>query len=239
MANALIVKNVRFLVTCDDSNRILEHGDMLVRDGVIAQMGTGLQAPADAQVLDATGMILYPGLINTHHHLYQTFSRNLPQVQRMELFPWLKTLYEIWKNLDDESVYYSTITGAGELLKHGCTTCLDHHYVFPQGRSAGFLDAQFAAADALGIRFHATRGSMDLSVKDGGLPPDSVVQPLDEILRDSQLAVEKFHDPSRYAMHQVALAPCSPFSVSEALLRESAALARSLGVRLHTHLAET
>ena len=239
MANALFVKNVRFLVTCDDSNRILEHGDMLVRDGVIAQMGTGLQAPADAQVLDATGMILYPGLINTHHHLYQTFSRNLPQVQRMELFPWLKTLYEIWKNLDDESVYYSTITGAGELLKHGCTTCLDHHYVFPQGRSAGFLDAQFAAADALGIRFHATRGSMDLSVKDGGLPPDSVVQPLDEILRDSQLAVEKFHDPSRYAMHQVALAPCSPFSVSEALLRESAALARSLGVRLHTHLAET
>ena len=157
----------------------------------------------------------------------------------MELFPWLKTLYEIWKGIDGDSVYYSSLTGMGELLKTGCTTCLDHHYVFPEHSAGALLDAQFAAADALGIRMAATRGSMDLSVKDGGLPPDSVVQTIDEILRDSQAVVEKYHDSSRYSMHTVALAPCSPFSVTGGLLRESAVLARSLGVRLHTHLAET
>ena len=157
----------------------------------------------------------------------------------MELFPWLKTLYEIWKHVDEDVVYYSSLTGMGELLKTGCTTCLDHHYVFPGTVGGGLLDAQFHAADELGMRFHATRGSMDLSVKDGGLPPDSVVQTIDEILRDSQAVVEKYHDSSRYSMHTVALAPCSPFSVTGGLLRESAVLARSLGVRLHTHLAET
>ena len=238
MQKLLFVKNIRWLVTCNDENQVLEHTNLLVRDGVIDAIGA-ISQPPEAEVLDASHMILYPGLINTHHHLYQTFSRNLPQVQHMELFPWLKALYEIWKNLDDDSVYYSTLTGAGELLKHGCTTCLDHHYVFPQGRSSGFLDAQFSAADALGIRFYATRGSMDLSVKDGGLPPDSVVQPIDVILKESEEAVKKFHDPKPYAMHRVALAPCSPFSVSEELLRQSAKLARELGVRLHTHLAET
>ena len=238
MQKLLFVKNIRWLVTCNDENQVLEHTNLLVRDGVIDAIGA-ISQPPEAEVLDASHMILYPGLINTHHHLYQTFSRNLPQVQHMELFPWLKALYEIWKNLDDDSVYYSTLTGAGELLKHGCTTCLDHHYVFPQGRSAGFLDAQFSAADALGIRFYATRGSMDLSVKDGGLPPDSVVQPIDVILKESEEAVKKFHDPKPYSMHRVALAPCSPFSVSEELLRQSAKLARELGVRLHTHLAET
>ena len=190
-------------------------------------------------VIDASHMVMYPGLINTHHHLYQTFSRNLPEVQNLELFPWLKALYEIWKNLDEESVYYSSITGLGELLKTGCTTCLDHHYVFPKGHTFGLLEAQFQAANDLGIRFYATRGSMDLSAKDGGLPPDSVVQTVNEILRDCREAVEKFHDSSPYSMHQVALAPCSPFSVSKELLQESAKLARSLHVRLHTHLAET
>ncbi len=192
-----------------------------------------------ADVIDASNMVMYPGLINTHHHLYQTFSRNLPQVQNMELFPWLKTLYEIWKHVDEDVVYYSSLTGMGELLKTGCTTCLDHHYVFPGTVGGGLLDAQFHAADELGMRFHATRGSMDLSVKDGGLPPDSVVQSVDEILKDSEEAVARHHDGSRYSMHQVALAPCSPFSVTGELLRESAVLARKLKVRLHTHLAET
>ena len=157
----------------------------------------------------------------------------------MELFPWLKTLYEIWKSLEEESIYYSSMSGMGELLKTGCTTILDHHYVFPQGKSDRFLNVQFAAADELGVRFHATRGSMDLGVKDGGLPPDSVVQTIDKIMYDSEAAVKQFHDPSRYSMHQVALAPCSPFSVSEELLRQTAILARQLGVRMHTHLAET
>ena len=237
MAETLLMKNVKYLVTCDDNDRLMTDINMLVTDGVITYIGTE-EKTAD-KVIDASRMVVYPGLINSHHHLYQTFTRNLPQVQNMELFPWLKTLYEIWKGIDGDSVYYSSLTGMGELLKTGCTTCLDHHYVFPEHSAGVLLDAQFAAADALGIRMAATRGSMDLSVKDGGLPPDSVVQTIDEILRDSQAVVEKYHDSSRYSMHTVALAPCSPFSVTGGLLRESAVLARSLGVRLHTHLAET
>ena len=231
----LLIKNVKHLVTCDTDDRVLNGVNVLVQDGIIVRIGQEDMTADD--VIDASHMVMYPGLINTHHHLYQTFSRNLPQVQNMELFPWLKTLYEIWKNVNENVAYYSSLTGMGELLKNGCTTCLDHHYVFPKGHNKGILDAQFAAADALGIRFHATRGSMDLSVKDGGLPPDSVVQTVDEILSDCEEAVKKFHDPNPYAMHQVA--PCSPFSVSGELLRESAKLARRLKVRLHTHLAET
>lgn len=173
----LLVKNVRHLVTCDCEDRVLGGVNVLVEDGVVTAIGQEDFAAED--VIDASDMVMYPGLINTHHHLYQTFSRNLPQVQNMELFPWLKTLYEIWKNTDEDVAYYSSMTGMGELLKTGCTTCLDHHYVFPKGHEHGLLDAQFAAADELGIRFHATRGSMDLSVKDGGLPPDSVVQTVD------------------------------------------------------------
>lgn len=237
MKGTLLVKNVKHLVTCDAEDRVLDNVNVLVKDGVIEKIGCE-NMTAD-EVIDGSHMVMYPGLINTHHHLYQTFSRNLPQVQNMELFPWLKTLYEIWKNVDEDVTYYSSLTGMGELLKNGCTTCLDHHYVFPKGHETGILDAQFAAADALGMRFHATRGSMDLSVKDGGLPPDSVVQTVDEILADCEEAVKKYHDPNPYSMHQVALAPCSPFSVTGELLKESAVLARKLNVRLHTHLAET
>lgn len=237
MKGTLLVKNVKHLVTCDGNDRLLDGVNVFIRDGIIESIGQNEETAED--VIDASNMVMYPGLINTHHHLYQTFSRNLPQVQNMELFPWLKTLYEIWKHVDEDVVYYSSLTGMGELLKTGCTTCLDHHYVFPGNTGTGLLDAQFGAADALGMRFHATRGSMDLSVKDGGLPPDSVVQTVDEILKDSREAVEKFHDSSRYSMHQVALAPCSPFSVTGTLLKESAVLARDLKVRLHTHLAET
>ncbi len=237
MKRNLLVKNVKHLVTCDNDDRVLDDVNVFVQDGIVSYIGKEEKTAED--VIDASHMVMYPGLINTHHHLYQTFSRNLPQVQNMELFPWLKTLYEIWKNLDEDIAYYSSLTGMGELLKTGCTTCLDHHYVFPKGREHGILDAQFAAADALGMRFHATRGSMDLSKKDGGLPPDSVVQTVDEILADCEDAVAKFHDSSRYSMHQVALAPCSPFSVTGELLKESAKLARKLHVRLHTHLAET
>lgn len=237
MKGTLLVKNVKHLVTCDGNDRLLDGVNVFIRDGIIESIGQNEETAED--VIDASNMVMYPGLINTHHHLYQTFSRNLPQVQNMELFPWLKTLYEIWKHVDEDVVYYSSLTGMGELLKTGCTTCLDHHYVFPGNTGTGLLDAQFGAADALGMRFHATRGSMDLSVKDGGLPPDSVVQTVDGILKDSREAVEKFHDSSRYSMHQVALAPCSPFSVTGTLLKESAVLARDLKVRLHTHLAET
>ena len=209
--STLLIKNVKHLVTCDESDNVYSNVNVLAKDGVITYIGKDEKAADD--VIDASNMVMYPGLINTHHHLYQTFSRNLPQVQNLELFPWLKALYEIWKNLDEEVIYYSSLTGLGELLKTGCTTCLDHHYVFPKGHTEGILESQFRAVDDLGIRFHATRGSMDLSVKDGGLPPDSVVQSVDDILKDCTTAVEKFHDSSKYSMHQVALAPCSPLLV--------------------------
>jgi len=234
---SLFIKNASAIVTCDDKDTVLENAGILIRDGVIVCMGKEDQ-PAD-EILDAGRCIVCPGLVNTHHHLYQTFSRNLPQVQNMELFDWLRALYEIWKNLDGEAVYNSSVVGMGELLKTGCTTCFDHHYVFPGGSSDTLLDAQFQAAADLGIRMYASRGSMDLSRKDGGLPPDSVVQSVDEILRDAQDAVAKYHDPSPFSMRMVALAPCSPFSASETLYRQSALLARELGVRLHTHLCET
>ena len=233
----LLIRNADAIVSCDSQDRVYENCSLLIENGVIA--GIGPEPQEAEEVIDASNCIVYPGLVNTHHHLYQTFSRNLPAVQNLELFDWLKALYEIWKNLDREVIYHSALTGLGELLKSGCTTCFDHHYVFPRGRSEGLLEAQFAAAEELGIRFHASRGSMDLSVKDGGLPPDSVVQTVDEILRDCRRAVEKYHDPSFNSMRMVALAPCSPFSVSAELLRQSALLARSLGVRLHTHLCET
>ena len=233
--SSLLIKNASAVVTCGEDDSVLENTSILIQDGVIACMSP--EAREADEVLDASGCIVYPGLINTHHHLYQTFSRNLPQVQNLELFDWLRALYEIWKNLDPEAVYHSSVVGMGELLKTGCTTVFDHHYVFPG--SADLLDAQFAAAEALGVRMYASRGSMDLSKKDGGLPPDSVVQTVDEILRDCRRAVEKYHDPSAGSMRMVALAPCSPFSVSAELLRQSAILARDLGVRLHTHLCET
>ena len=206
--SSLFVKNASAIVTCDEQDTVLENAGILIRDGAVAYIGAESQE-AD-EVLDASGCIVYPGLINTHHHLYQTFSRNLPQVQNMELFDWLRTLYEIWKNLDGDAIYHSSVVGMGELLKTGCTTVFDHHYVFPGG------------------------GKLD-----GGLPPDSVVQTVDEILRDCRRAVEKYHDPRPLSMRTVALAPCSPFSVSAELLRQSAILARDLGVRLHTHLCET
>jgi len=235
--STLLIKQIQTLVSCDDADTVYENVDLFAEDGVIRAIGADLPQAADT-TLDASHMLCYPGLVNTHHHLYQVFSRNLPEVQNMELFDWLKTLYEIWKGLDAEVVRLSSLTGMGELMKHGCTTCFDHHYVFPHG-SGDLLGAQFAAAEELGMRFHASRGSMDLSVKDGGLPPDSVVQTTEEILRDSADAIERYHDPAPYAMRRVALAPCSPFSVSADLLRESAALARQYGVRLHTHLCET
>ena len=235
--STLLIQNIRSLVSCDDADTVYENVDLYAKDGFIRAIGKNLPQEAE-KVIDASHMFCYPGLVNTHHHLYQQFSRNLPEVQNLELFPWLKALYEIWKNLDEDVIRLSTLTGLGELMKHGCTTCFDHHYVFPAG-AGDLIGAQFAASDEIGARMYASRGSMDLSVKDGGLPPDSVVQTVDEIMADSARVIEKYHDKSFGAMHRVALAPCSPFSVSADLLRESAVLAREYGVRLHTHLCET
>jgi len=235
--SSLLIKNIQELISCDDRDTVYQGIDVLIKDNVIAAIGPQLNCQAE-RVLDGSHMLCYPGLINTHHHLYQQFSRNLPQVQNMELFDWLRTLYEIWKNIDMEVIRYSSLTGMGELLKNGCTTCFDHHYVFPEN-SGDLLGAQIQAAQELGIRMACSRGSMDLSKKDGGLPPDSVVQTVDEIMNDSIRCIEKYHDASFGSMHTVALAPCSPFSVSAELLRQSAILARQYGVRLHTHLCET
>ena len=236
MSNTLFVGNVKYLVTCDEHDAVFTNTNLFIQNGIIQYIGEDIYE-AD-ETIDASGMILYPGLVNTHHHLYQIFTRNLPQVQNMELFPWLTTLYELWKNLDEETIRNTSLVGMGELLKTGCTTCFDHHYVFPS-HAGDLLNQQFQSAAELGIRMHVSRGSMSLSKKDGGLPPDSVVQTVDEILKDSTDMIEKYHDSSRYSMRQVALAPCSPFSVTEDLMRESAKLARSYNVRLHTHLAET
>ena len=235
--STLLLKNLNTLITCNDGDDVLHAVDLYCEDGFIKAIGPDLPQTADT-VIDGSHYWCYPGLVNTHHHLYQVFSRNLPQVQNMELFDWLTTLYEIWKGLDRRVIRLSSLTGMGELMKHGCTTCFDHHYVFPAG-AGDLIGAQFAAAEELGIRMFASRGSMDLSKKDGGLPPDSVVQTVDEIMRDSARIIEQYHDPHPGSMRQVALAPCSPFSVSAELLRQSAILARQYGVRLHTHVAET
>lgn len=230
------LKNIDTVVSCDGRDMVYHHVDLWFENGTIKEIGA-LDAVAD-EVFDCSNMIVYPGLINVHHHLYQYFTRNLKKVQNYELFDWLKALYGVWKNLSDRTVLLSSTAAMAELMRYGCTTCFDHHYVFPHG-SGDLIGAQFEAAESIGIRMHASRGSMDLSEKDGGLPPDSVVQSVDAILRDSQKAIEAYHDPSVNSMRQIVIAPCSPFSASEALYRESAALARQYGVRMHTHLCET
>lgn len=234
---SILIKNAKAIITMDKDDSLLKGKNIFIQENEIKYIGEKV-FEAD-EVIDGSSMFVYPGLINTHHHLYQTFTRNLPQVQRMELFDWLTTLYEIWKGLTPEIIYYSSLTGMGELLKYGCTTCFDHHYVFHKESSENFIDTQFEAAAAIGMRFHASRGSMSRGKSEGGLPPDELVQSVDEILYDSERLVNKYHDNSKFSMKQVVLAPCSPFSVTSELMKESAKLARRLGVRLHTHLAET
>lgn len=235
--SSILIKNAKAIITLDSKDSLLRNKNILIQDEEIKYIGE--QVHYADEIIDGSSMFVYPGLINTHHHLYQTFTRNLPQVQNMELFDWLTTLYEIWKGLNSEIIYYSSITGMGELLKYGCTTCFDHHYVFPKFNSNNFIDSQFEAAKVLGMRFHASRGSMSRGKSNGGLPPDELVQDVDEILKESERLVSKYHNNSKFSMQQVALAPCSPFSVTSELMTETAKLARKLGVRLHTHLSET
>ncbi|HSN76596.1 MAG TPA: 8-oxoguanine deaminase [Anaerolineae bacterium] len=233
--STLLLKNTDLLVTMDTARRRITGGGLFVRDNVIEQVGPTAELPATAdQVIDARGMVVLPGLVNTHHHLYQTLTRCLAQDDG--LFGWLRTLYPIWARMNGEAVYVSAKVGLAELLLSGCTTSSDHLYLYPNGSR---IDDEIRAAQEIGIRFHATRGSMSLGESKGGLPPDSVVEEEDAILRDCQRAIETFHQGERTSMVRVALAPCSPFSVTPDLMRESAAMARAYGVRLHTHLAET
>jgi len=234
----ILLRNIYHLALGNEAAERRRGGDLLIDGGVVADMGEGLPR-GDAEVIDASTKLVMPGLVNTHHHMYQTLQRNIPAVQNAELFDWLITLYEIWRHLSPEAVRASTLLACAELVKTGCTTTMDHHYVFPRGVSEDLIGAQFEAASQVGIRFCATRGSMSRGKSAGGLPPDSVVQDEETILASSEQLIASYHDPAPFAMRRLALAPCSPFSVSEELMRQSAELARRAGVRLHTHLAET
>ncbi|TEU00179.1 MAG: 8-oxoguanine deaminase, partial [Dehalococcoidia bacterium] len=232
-----LLKHADLLATMGDDRRRIPDGGLFVRDSVIEQVGPTAELPAEAdRVINARGMIVLPGLVNTHHHLYQTLTRAVPAAQDATLFQWLKTLYPIWAGLTSEAVYTSALVGLAELMLSGCTTASDHLYIYPNDCR---IDDEIRAAQEIGIRFHACRGSMSLGESKGGLPPDSVVEDEDFILKDTRRAIETYHDPQPYAMLRVVVAPCSPFSVTPDLMREAATLARSYGVCLHTHLAET
>ncbi|HEY57023.1 MAG TPA: 8-oxoguanine deaminase [Anaerolineae bacterium] len=235
--STLLVRHATILITMDDERREIPDGGMFIRDGFIEQVGPTAQLPDTAdEVLDLEGYVVAPGLINTHHHFYQTLTRGVPRAQDANLFHWLKTLYPIWARMTPEHIRVSTQTALAELALSGCTTAFDHLYLFPNGAR---LDDEIEAAREVGLRLHASRGSMSLGESQGGLPPDSVVEDEAHILRDSQRLIERYHDPSPGSTLQIVLAPCSPFSVTGDLMRQSARLARAYGVRLHTHLAET
>ena len=237
MPSQTVIDNV-YVITIDGARRELPSASVVIEDNRITAVSTEPidHVADDAIRIDGTGCVLTPGLVNTHHHLYQWITRGLAADHT--LFQWLTTLYPIWAGIDEQAVHAAALGGLSTLALSGCTTTTDHHYVFPR-EGGDLLGAEILAAERLGIRFHPTRGSMDLSEKDGGLPPDSVVQNIDEILTASSEAVSRWHDPSPDSMLRIALAPCSPFSVTTDLLRESATLARELGVRMHTHLAES
>ena len=235
----IFLKNIYALMTGSD-RPALSGVDMRIDSGKVNRIGVGLAVPEDYRIIDCSNLVVVPGFVNTHHHFFQTLTRNLPAVQDAKLFDWLVYLYEVWKYIDDEAIYYSSLLAMSELLKTGCTCSTDHHYLFPrQCAESDLTGIQFEAADRLGMRFSPTRGSMSLSKKDGGLPPDTVVQTDEKILEDSERVIKKYHDPDPMAMHKVVLAPCSPFSVTKKCMLESARLARRYGVRLHTHLCET
>ena len=232
----LLIKNA-YIVTMDDRQTEIPDGGIFVRDGFIEQVGqaSSLSSTAD-EVLDLKGHVVVPGLVNTHHHFYQTLTRAVPAAQDANLFNWLKTLYPIWARLQPDDIFTSTQTALSELALSGCTTASDHLYLYPNGSK---LDDEIAAALEVGVRLHASRGSMSLGESKGGLPPDSVVDTEENILKDSQRLIEKYHDAKPGSLTQVVLAPCSPFSVTSDLMKQSARLARQYGVHLHTHLAET
>ena len=234
-----LVAHAACVATMDDARREIADGSIAFRDGVLAAVGTAaelahLQADAD-EVIDARGCVVTPGLVNTHHHLYQTLTRAVPGATGASLFAWLKRLYPIWAQYRPDDVFAATQLGLAELALSGCTLSSDHLYLFPGGVT---LDDTIAAAGTIGLRFHATRGSMSVGESAGGLPPDSLVEAEDAILADTIRVIDRFHDPRAGAMVRVAVAPCSPFSVSQDLMREAALLARDKGVMLHTHLAE-
>ena len=231
-----LLRHATLVATMDAARREIADGAVLIRGNVIEAVGATADLPPTAdETIDLAGHVVLPGLVNTHLHLFQTLTRALPAAQDASLFGWQQALYPVWSRLTPEMLYVSALTGLAELMLSGCTTSSDHLYLYPNG---GRLDDTIAAAREIGIRFHACRGGMSVGESQGGLPPDALTEPEDVILADAQRAIEAFHDPARFAMTRVAVAPCSPFSVSRELMRDAAALAASFGVRLHTHLAE-
>ncbi|WP_256077537.1 8-oxoguanine deaminase [Massilia sp. YIM B04103] len=236
MTKTLLIKNARVVVTMDEQRREIADGGVFIRDNVIAQVGPMAELPQAAdEIIDASRHVVLPGLVNTHHHMYQSLTRVIPAAQNGELFNWLTNLYPIWSHLTAEMVHASALTAMSELILSGCTSSSDHLYIYPNDCR---LEDSIEAAREIGMRFHAARGSMSVGQSKGGLPPDSVVEEEGAILRDTQRLIETYHDAGRYAMQRIVVAPCSPFSVSRDLMKEAAALARSHGVSLHTHLAE-
>jgi len=240
----LLIRNIHTLVTMVEGEKPLHDVDVLIEDGKVAAIQTHgpIRFPFDRKpdrTIDGAGCVAYPGFVNTHHHLYQTLTRNIPKVQNAKLFDWLVGLYEVWRELGPEAVEVSTRVGLGELLLSGCTTTTDHFYVFPQSAPQEFLDIEIDTARELGMRFHPTRGSMSRGRSAGGLPPDDVVQTPEQILKDCDRLIAKYHDPNPFSMCRIVLAPCSPFSVTTELLAETAVYAREKKVFLHTHLCET
>jgi cytosine/adenosine deaminase-related metal-dependent hydrolase len=234
--STLLIRHAQLLVTMDAQRREIADGAVLVRGHVIEAVGPSAELPDKAdKVIDARGQVVLPGLVNTHHHMYQTLTRAIPAVQDCELFDWLRGLYPIWANLTPEMVRISTQTAMAELLLSGCTTSSDHLYIYPNGIR---LEDSLEGAEQIGMRFHAARGAMSVGQSQGGLPPERVIESEPAILKETQRLIERWHDPSRFAMQRIVVAPCSPFSVSRELMRDSALLARENGVSLHTHLAE-
>ncbi|WP_299471288.1 8-oxoguanine deaminase [uncultured Roseibium sp.] len=237
MPRTLLLKNADILVTMDKERREIRKGGLYAENGFITQVGPSEELPDTAEmVIDASGEIVLPGFVNTHHHLNQTLTRNLPAAQNNNLFPWLQAHYRVWARTGPDASRASALVGLAELALSGCTTVFDHSYLFQSGNKVDYL---IEAAQDLGVRFHASRGSMSLGESKGGLPPDECVEDEDDILKDTIRVIDRYHNPDAGAMTQVVVAPCSPFSVSEELLRESALLARDKGVMLHTHLCET
>jgi len=236
---ALLIRDIHTVITMDAHDTVLRGGFIYAEGGEIKQMGARPSARLRAdRTVSAGYAVALPGLINTHHHLCQTLTRACSAAADMELFDWLRTLYPMWARLDEESMHVAALVGMAELLLSGCTTTADHHYLFPHGQTK-LIDAEIAAARKIGIRFHPTRGSMSVGESKGGLPPDPVVQSEEEILEDCERVIRKYHDPAPGSMLRIGLAPCSPFSVSEELMRQTAAMAERHDVRMHTHLAET
>lgn len=233
----ILIEGCTAVAVMDDAGTEIAGGSILIDGGVIRWVGRG-QPPTTEPVerVEGNGLVAIPGLVNTHHHLYQVLTR--VQAQEQGLFGWLRELYPVWAELDADWERAAAETGLAELALSGCSTTTDHHYVFPEG-VAGLLEAEIEAAQGIGLRFHPCRGSMDLGRSHGGLPPDSIVEEADAVLADTERLIRRYHDPQPGAMLRIAVGPCSPFSVSGRLMRESAALARDHGVRLHTHIAET